>query len=193
MVSAIDSVNPERTIATPVTSPQMVVAIKVGAVARKPSRNASQYTARPFWGLGLPAGAAAEAESVTTKRKTTEKYGRLAHAGLVQCASLSHLQTVVSSLSKQRQENSTHDPTRFPIFSSTPMTAAATTPYPQAFSQTPINVDPADLPLTCPGPHAPLWSMHPRVFLDFDQTGAARCPYCGAEYHIQPGATVRGH
>jgi len=73
------------------------------------------------------------------------------------------------------------------------MTAAATTPAPPASGQTPINVDPADLPLTCPGPRAPLWCMHPRVFLDFDQTGTARCPYCGAEYHLHPGATVRGH
>jgi len=66
---------------------------------------------------------------------------------------------------------------------------AAATPAHSAF----IEVDASALPLTCPGPHAPLWSMHPRVFLDFDVTGAARCPYCGAQYRLAAGAAAPRH
>ncbi len=28
----------------------------------------------------------------------------------------------------------------------------------------------------------PLWSSHPRVFLDIAETGEAMCPYCGTRY-----------
>ncbi len=56
-----------------------------------------------------------------------------------------------------------------------------------------IEVDGADLPLFCPMPNAPLWSMHPRVFLDVARTGAASCPYCGAQYRLKAGAVVHGH
>jgi len=56
-----------------------------------------------------------------------------------------------------------------------------------------IEVDASALPLTCPGPHAPLWSMHPRVFLDFDADGIARCLYCGAQYQLAPGAVAPRH
>lgn len=48
-----------------------------------------------------------------------------------------------------------------------------------------IKVDAKDLPIYCPGPKAPRWSMHPRVFLDVTKTGAAACPYCGAHYQFQ--------
>lgn len=33
----------------------------------------------------------------------------------------------------------------------------------------------------CPHPQMPLWSSHPRVFLDM-QNGQAKCPYCGTLY-----------
>jgi len=56
-----------------------------------------------------------------------------------------------------------------------------------------ITVQAADLPLFCPGPHAPLWSMHPRVYLDLSKTGSAVCPYCGAHYQLAEGAVARGH
>ncbi|MBX6318670.1 zinc-finger domain-containing protein [Pigmentiphaga sp.] len=46
-------------------------------------------------------------------------------------------------------------------------------------------VDAAELPLSCPRPNAPLWNMHPRVFLDIATTGHAKCPYCGAEYRLK--------
>nr|MBS0021243.1 zinc-finger domain-containing protein [Gammaproteobacteria bacterium] len=40
----------------------------------------------------------------------------------------------------------------------------------------------ADLPLSCPLPNMALWNAHPRVYLPIEQTGCAKCPYCGAEY-----------
>ena len=49
-----------------------------------------------------------------------------------------------------------------------------------------------DLPLHCPPPDAPLWSRHPRVFLDVAKTGSAMCPYCGTKY-VYKGAPVKGH
>ena len=42
-----------------------------------------------------------------------------------------------------------------------------------------------DLPLHCPGEDAGLWSMHPRVYLPIENTGKAKCPYCGAEYVLR--------
>lgn len=56
-----------------------------------------------------------------------------------------------------------------------------------------ITLTGGDLPLHCPGPKAPLWSMHPRVFLDVAKTGVAKCPYCSTEYRLAPGATVHAH
>lgn len=51
----------------------------------------------------------------------------------------------------------------------------------------------ADLPLSCPGPHTPVWNLHPKVFLDIATTGFARCPYCSAEYRLRPGEHVGAH
>jgi len=70
------------------------------------------------------------------------------------------------------------------------MTAVAA---PAHLAQTPIEIGAEDLPLHCPGQHAPLWSMHPRVFLDIAHTGNAKCPYCGAEYRLKPGTVVPSH
>lgn len=42
----------------------------------------------------------------------------------------------------------------------------------------------ADLPLACPMPGMYLWNSHPRVYLAIEATGAAKCPYCGAEYEL---------
>ena len=41
-----------------------------------------------------------------------------------------------------------------------------------------------DLPLACPMPGMYLWNSHPRVYLAIEATGEAKCPYCGAEYHL---------
>jgi uncharacterized Zn-finger protein len=27
-----------------------------------------------------------------------------------------------------------------------------------------------------------LWCSHPKVYLSIEETGRAKCPYCGAEY-----------
>ena len=42
-----------------------------------------------------------------------------------------------------------------------------------------------DLPLSCPMPGMYLWNSHPRVFLPIEETGEAKCPYCGAEYYLE--------
>lgn len=45
----------------------------------------------------------------------------------------------------------------------------------------------------CPNPKMPLWSSHPRVFLDIGTTGRTMCPYCGTRYVLKDGAPGRGH
>jgi len=60
-------------------------------------------------------------------------------------------------------------------------------------SQQLVEVDAHDLPVSCPGPHTPLWNMHPKVFLDVVDTGSAKCPYCGTEYRLKAGAKVHAH
>ena len=42
-----------------------------------------------------------------------------------------------------------------------------------------------DLPLHCPMPGMSLWDSHPRVFLPIEESGKAKCPYCGAEYTLR--------
>ena len=56
-----------------------------------------------------------------------------------------------------------------------------------------VTVTAEDLPLHCPGDKAPVWSMHPRVFLDVTKTGEVKCPYCGTTYKLAPGTVVHGH
>ena len=41
-----------------------------------------------------------------------------------------------------------------------------------------------DLPLSCPMPGMYLWNSHPKVYLPIEETGEAKCPYCGAQYHM---------
>jgi uncharacterized Zn-finger protein len=43
----------------------------------------------------------------------------------------------------------------------------------------------AVLPLACPMPQMSLWNSHPRVYLPIEETGEARCPYCGAVYVLK--------
>ena len=57
----------------------------------------------------------------------------------------------------------------------------------------PILIQEQDLPLSCPGPKAPLWSLHPRVYIEIGHTREALCPYCGAHYRLAPDAQVPGH
>jgi len=46
--------------------------------------------------------------------------------------------------------------------------------------------------VVCPNPTMPLWSNHPRVFLDVVKTGSATCPYCGTHY-VLDGPPPKGH
>jgi uncharacterized Zn-finger protein len=46
-------------------------------------------------------------------------------------------------------------------------------------------VEASDLPLSCPMPEMTLWNSHPRVYLPIEQTGSAKCPYCGAEFTLR--------
>ena len=48
-----------------------------------------------------------------------------------------------------------------------------------------IKVRREELPLSCPRPGAPLWSLHPRVYLPIEADGEAVCPYCGAHYVLE--------
>lgn len=50
-----------------------------------------------------------------------------------------------------------------------------------------------DLPVFCPNPAMPLWSSHPRVYLDVDAGGEARCPYCGTLYRVEGAKQPGGH
>lgn len=43
----------------------------------------------------------------------------------------------------------------------------------------------ADLPLHCPMPEMSKWNSHPKVYIPVEETGEARCPYCGAVYHLE--------
>ena len=55
----------------------------------------------------------------------------------------------------------------------------------QANAQNRYEVTRADLPVHCPLPGLSLWTSHPRVFLPIEETGEARCPYCGALYVLK--------
>jgi uncharacterized Zn-finger protein len=56
-----------------------------------------------------------------------------------------------------------------------------------------VELEAKDLPAYCPNPAMPLWSSHPRVFLDFGHDGVAKCPYCGTEYMLKPGTVLAHH
>lgn len=56
-----------------------------------------------------------------------------------------------------------------------------------------VEVTARDLPLYCPNPAMPLWSSHPRVFLDVEANGEAMCPYCGTRYRLVGGPRKGSH
>ena len=56
-----------------------------------------------------------------------------------------------------------------------------------------VELDGKDLPAHCPNAAMPLWSSHPRVFLDLSHGGSATCPYCGTVYQLKPGTVIHGH
>jgi uncharacterized Zn-finger protein len=56
-----------------------------------------------------------------------------------------------------------------------------------------VDVTAADLPVHCPNPQMPIWSSHPRVFLDVSKHGEAACPYCGTRYRLVGPRPAGGH
>ena len=62
---------------------------------------------------------------------------------------------------------------------------AASGKYTQANADNRYEVTAADLPLHCPLDGTTLWNSHPRVYLPIEKTGAAKCPYCGADYVLK--------
>ena len=42
-----------------------------------------------------------------------------------------------------------------------------------------------DLPLHCPLEEMSLWNSHPRVYLPIENTGKAKCPYCGTDFILK--------
>ena len=59
--------------------------------------------------------------------------------------------------------------------------------------RSPVLIGPGDLPVFCPNPAMPLWSTHPRVYLDVADSGEAMCPYCGTRYRLQGARPADGH
>jgi len=49
------------------------------------------------------------------------------------------------------------------------------------------NVRGEDVPLSCPMPGMYLWNSHPKVYLPIENSGHAKCPYCGASYTLIDG------
>jgi len=45
----------------------------------------------------------------------------------------------------------------------------------------------------CPNPKMPLWSGHPRVFIDVAAAGEGKCPYCGTVYRLRAGERLHAH
>jgi uncharacterized Zn-finger protein len=55
----------------------------------------------------------------------------------------------------------------------------------ESTTKTRFEVSRSALPLHCPMEGSTLWNSHPRVYLPIEKTGNAKCPYCGAEYHLK--------
>ena len=60
-----------------------------------------------------------------------------------------------------------------------------------------VDVTAADLQgpgvVFCPNPKMPLWSNHPRVFIDVAASGEGKCPYCGTVYRLCGGVKRHAH
>lgn len=63
------------------------------------------------------------------------------------------------------------------------MNSSSTNNAPCTHTQVEVTYD--DLPLYCPMPNERAWDAHPRVFLPIEETGFAKCPYCGTEYVLK--------
>ena len=78
------------------------------------------------------------------------------------------------------------------------MSAAIDTPSSTSTMSNPSNAPKAVVELTakelqgpgvtyCPNPRMPLWSNHPRVYINVAKTGEGTCPYCGTAYRLKAG------
>jgi len=76
---------------------------------------------------------------------------------------------------------------------SSPSSPASPGPGPDDGAASVVELGARDLPAFCPNPAMPLWSAHPRVFLELGTTGNAACPYCGTRYRLAPGTVLKGH
>ena len=56
-----------------------------------------------------------------------------------------------------------------------------------------VELGAGDLPAFCPNPNMPLWSSHPKVFLDLSHNPQVQCPYCGTGYRLKPGTVIKAH
>jgi uncharacterized Zn-finger protein len=61
----------------------------------------------------------------------------------------------------------------------------------------PVEVLTADLQgpgvIACPNPKMPLWSTHPKVFIDLTRSGQGQCAYCSTVYQLKAGQHLPGH
>jgi uncharacterized Zn-finger protein len=68
---------------------------------------------------------------------------------------------------------------------------------PSTTNQPAVEVGAADLQghgvVFCPNPKMPLWSNHPRVYIDVAHSGEGKCPYCGTTYKLKDGEHVHAH
>ena len=56
-----------------------------------------------------------------------------------------------------------------------------------------VELSEQDLPAFCPNKKMPLWSTHPRVYLELSANNEAKCPYCSTVYRLAAGARIHGH
>ncbi len=54
----------------------------------------------------------------------------------------------------------------------------------QSNAETLVEVTKDQLPLHCPTPDSSLWNSHPRVFIPLEESGEAKCSYCGTVYKL---------
>ena len=55
----------------------------------------------------------------------------------------------------------------------------------EASAEKKYQVSSKDLPLHCPMDNMVAWNSHPRVLLPIEDTGKAKCPYCGSEFELK--------
>lgn len=63
----------------------------------------------------------------------------------------------------------------------------------QPNAQTHVDVTAKDLPLHCPTPDTSLWNSHPRVFIPIEESGEAKCPYCGTVFVMAKDSSDDGN